>query len=343
MQSEVAVILMDTLSFAVKSGVVFFTVAAIAVVLVAVSRRGRSTRRRLEIEPLHEQVQELQDSLRESLLAPKEHRRLLKARQKEQKAQEPPKKRIFVVDFRGDLMAHAVESLRHEVTGILGVATADDEVVVRLESPGGVVHGYGLAASQLCRIRERNLRLVVCIDKVAASGGYMMASVAHEILAAPFAVVGSIGVVAQVPNFHRWLNEHHVDYEDMTAGEFKRTISVLGKITPEGRAKFQEQLEETHELFKRFVHENRPSLDLEKVATGEYWHGSQAQALGLVDRLTTSDDYLVSQVAIARLYRVHYRPPRKLGERLSSFAATTADRVLLALWSRGIQAGPQNL
>jgi serine protease SohB len=175
---------------------------------------------------------------------------------------------------------------------VLTLATPKDEVVVRVESGGGVVHGYGFAASQLARIKDANIPLTVCVDKVAASGGYMMAAVAHKIIAAPFAIVGSIGVLAQMPNFHRWLDKHGIDFEQHTAGDFKRTVTMFGKNTKQDREKLQEELEATHELFKRFITTYRPQVDLKKVATGEHWYGQQALDMKLVDVLQTSDDYL---------------------------------------------------
>jgi serine protease SohB len=207
------------------------------------------------------------------------------------------KKRIYVINFNGDMRASATENLRQEITAILSIADKDkDEVVVNLESPGGMVHGYGLAASQLARIRQHNLPLTICVDKVAASGGYMMACLANTIIAAPFAIIGSIGVVAQLPNFHRLLDKWDIDYEVLTAGEYKRTLTVFGENTDAGRQKFIADLEDTHTLFKEFVSDYRPSLDIEKVATGEHWYGKQALGLGLVDKLMTSDEYLLTRV-----------------------------------------------
>jgi serine protease SohB len=202
------------------------------------------------------------------------------------------------------------------VTAITAVAGKEDEVVIRLESAGGAVPHYGLAAAQLMRLRDKTIKVTVCIDRIAASGGYMMACVADQILAAPFAIIGSIGVVAQVPNFHRLLKKHDVDFQEMTAGEFKRTVSIFGEITERGRKKFQEELEETHQLFKEFVKANRPKLDLAQVATGEHWLARRGLDLGLVDHLRTSDDYLVDRAASANLYRVAFERPRTLRERL---------------------------
>ncbi len=186
------------------------------------------------------------------------------------------RKRLYVLNFDGDIRASATDNLREEITAVLNQSTEGDEVLVKVESPGGLVHGYGLAASQLRRIRDAEVPLTIAVDKVAASGGYMMACVADRIIAAPFAVLGSIGVLAQVPNFHRLLKKHDIDFELFTAGEYKRTVTMFGENTEKGREKFTEDLEETHDLFKDFVSENRPQLDIARVATGEVWYGTRS-------------------------------------------------------------------
>jgi serine protease SohB len=239
-----------------------------------------------------------------------------KAQKKAPKTDEVAKKRLYVVDFDGDIKASAVETMREEITAILSVAKSQDEVVVRLESGGGVVHGYGLAASQLQRIREANISLTICVDKVAASGGYMMACVADKIIAAPFAILGSIGVVAQIPNVHRLLDKSLIDVELHTAGRYKRTLTMLGENTEEGRKKFKQDLEDTHDLFKRFVSSQRPQLDIEDIATGDTWYGSEALENKLVDVVMTSDAYLVSHYANADVIQVVYKQPKGMAERL---------------------------
>ncbi|WP_112137997.1 protease SohB [Marinomonas primoryensis] len=239
-----------------------------------------------------------------------------KAQKKSPKTDEAEKKRLYVLDFDGDIKASAVETMREEITAILSVAKSQDEVVVRLESGGGVVHGYGLAASQLQRIREANIPLTICVDKVAASGGYMMACVADKIIAAPFAILGSIGVVAQIPNVHRLLDKSLIDVELHTAGRYKRTLTMLGENTEEGREKFKQDLEDTHGLFKRFVSSQRPQLDIEDIATGDTWYGSEALGNKLVDVVMTSDAYLVSHYANADVIQVVYKQPKGMAERL---------------------------
>ncbi|WP_315983159.1 protease SohB [Aliamphritea spongicola] len=234
-----------------------------------------------------------------------------------------------MIDFDGDIKASELEPMREEITAILTMATEKDEVVVRLESPGGMVHTYGLAASQLERIKRQGVPLTVCVDKVAASGGYMMACLADKIIAAPFAILGSIGVVAQLPNFHRLLKKYDVDYEVLTAGEYKRTMTVLGENTEKGREKFIEDLEDTHLLFKEFVGEFRPQVDLEKVATGEVWFGRRSLDVNLIDELQTSDEYLIAACQDADVFTVRYEYKKNLQERLSDMSIKTADSLLV--------------
>jgi len=229
-----------------------------------------------------------------------------------------PSKRIFVLNFDGDIRASAVSSLCQEVSAILTMAGPADEVVVRVESGGGVVHGYGLAASQLARLRERGIPLTVAVDKIAASGGYMMACVADKIIAAPFAFIGSIGVLLQSPNLRGLLKKHDVEFEQIYAGEHKRTLTLFGENTDKAREKVQQQIEETHTLFKAHVKAQRPGVDIEQVATGEYWLGSRALEMGLVDQLQTSDDYLMAARGDAQILELHYAEKQKLIDRFAS-------------------------
>lgn len=240
----------------------------------------------------------------------------------------PGRPRLFVLDFDGDLQASRVDHLRREITALLTVASARDSVLVRLESPGGLVHAYGLAASQLARIRQRGLNLTVAVDKVAASGGYMMAAVAQQIIAAPFAVVGSVGVVAQVPNVHRLLKKNDVDVEVLTAGKFKRTLTVLGENTDEGREKFVEELEITHTLFQEHILQYRPVLDMDTVATGETWYGTRALDLKLIDEILTSDDYLVAACQTRDVYQLRWKLDRRPLERFLDNAQGQVQRVI---------------
>ena len=244
------------------------------------------------------------------------------------------KKRVFVLDFHGDIKASECDLLREEITAILSQATTNDEVVVKVESGGGMVHSYGLASSQLARITQKNIPLTVCVDKVAASGGYMMACVANKIVAAPFAILGSIGVVASLPNFHKLLKKNDIDYEMFTAGEYKRTVTMLGENTEKGRAKFVEDLEDTHVLFKEFVAEHRPQLDIDKIATGEVWFGRRAKEVNLIDEIQTSDEYLLSQIETADIFQVEYVYKKTIQEKLGFAAQGAVDRLLMTWWER---------
>lgn len=224
--------------------------------------------------------------------------------------------RIFVIDFDGDIKASATDQLREEITSVLSVATVKDKVVLRLESPGGMVHGYGFAASQLQRIKDSGIPLIVCVDKIAASGGYMMAALGDKIISAPFAIIGSIGVIASMPNVHKLLKKNDVAYLEITAGEYKRTLTPLGEVTTAGMKKFKEQIEEVHTLFKNHVSKNRSDIDISKVATGEYWYGQQALDLNLVDELGTSDDFLMKQHSEYKIYEVKYSGKKSLQEKI---------------------------
>lgn len=298
----------------------------IATVIGGLVRAGREqVGERLEVKNINDRLQRMAEILNLDLLTNAEHKRETKKQRAEDKAKakaakrgEVVRPRLFVLDFDGDIEASQVSALREEISAVLQVARPDDAVLLRLESGGGVVHGYGLAASQLKRIRDRGHRLHVSVDKVAASGGYLMACVADSILAAPFAVVGSIGVVAQMPNFHRLLDKHNIDVELHTAGEYKRTLTLFGENTDAARAKFRQELDDIHGLFKAFVVDNRAKLAIDRVATGEHWYGTQALELGLIDVIQTSDDFLLAQVKDHDVFEIRYRVKRGLREQLLS-------------------------
>jgi serine protease SohB len=318
--------------FTAQTLIIVVAIGAI-LILIAVLAAKAQDKPELEIELLHKKYKHFGKLLKAATLNKDEQKEEKKKDKKDSKDKKHEHQRkMFVMDFDGDIKATATEHLRQEITAILGVAGPSDEVVLRLESPGGVVHGYGLAASQLQRIREKNIPLTICIDKVAASGGYMMSCVGTKILSAPFAIVGSIGVVAQVPNFHQVLKKHNVEYKEYTAGEYKRTVSLLGEITPKGEEKFKEQLEATHALFKTWVNVNRPQVDMARVATGEYWYGLQALELKLVDEIRTSDDYLLSHADTNQIIKVSFAKKQKLSEKLSGILGKVAENTLLKIY-----------
>lgn len=328
---------------------VTFVLAIVAIVAVAAASAIKQKHKKgeLEITDLSEQFDDVEQEVIHALLNKEELKQkekadklLAKKKTKEDKQSAKKKSKaagveeiqgkskVFVIDFKGSIDAKEVSSLREEVSAVLSVATKQDEVFVRLESGGGMVHGYGLASSQLDRIRQHEIPLTVSVDKVAASGGYMMACVANNIIAAPFAILGSIGVIAQLPNFNKLLKKNDIDFEQFTAGEFKRTVTMFGENTEKGKEKFIEELDETHVLFKNFVSEHRPSLDLSKVATGEHWFGTKALELGLVDTIQTSDDYLQNISKSHKIIAIKYEVKKGLAEKFAKAASLSAESVL---------------
>jgi len=317
-------------------------VALIAVIgAAAAAGRKAAQQETLEVENLNRKYRKLANALKQAVLKKADWKKEAKADKERRKAEEKSdstRPRVFVLDFKGDLKASAAASLREEVSAVLEVAGPDDQVVLRLENYGGVVHEHGLAASQLVRLREREIPLTVAVDKVAASGGYLMACVANRILAAPFAILGSIGVLAQIPNFNRLLDNHGVDFEMITAGRYKRTVTMFGKNTDEDRAKMREELEDVHALFKNAVLRYRPELDLEQVATGEHWYGTRARELGLADEIRTSDEFLSSLAADHDLYRVTYKIRQPLQKRLMANADALVERIDSLRWRQQFES-----
>jgi len=310
--------------------------------IIGLAARQKHEKGELEIRSLSEHLDDITEQAKALLLDKDE----LKAYEKELKKQEKQKRklhkegqeeakpRLFVIDFEGSMDAHEVEGLREEVTAILAIAEEKDEVLVRLESGGGVVHGYGLAASQLQRIKDKGFKLTISVDKVAASGGYMMACVADKVLSAQFAIIGSIGVIAQLPNFNKLLKKHDIEFEQHTAGDFKRTLTMFGENNDQGREKFRQELEEVHNMFKGFVSEHRPTLEIDKVATGEYWYGARAKDLGLVDDIQTSDDFLMQENQQRKIFSVKYQTKKKLAERVGLAASTALNQGLMSVWQK---------
>lgn len=345
--------LLDYGLFLAKIATVVVAIIAILVIAKAVNSKSGAAKGELEIVNLTEQHKDTVEQLEHHL----HDDAFIKARDKAEKKSEKEKSKsrekaikqaakegtldskrephLFVLDFHGSIDAKEVASLREEVTAILAVARDGDEVLLRLESGGGMVHGYGLASSQLDRLKAAGLPLTISVDKVAASGGYMMACIGDKIVSAPFAIVGSIGVIAQLPNFNKLLKKHNIEFEQLTAGEYKRTLTMFGENTDKARDKFKQELEETHGLFKDFIREHRPELDLDSVATGEHWFGTQAKALGLVDEIRTSDDLVVDACQNKTVLQVRYVQKKKLTEKLAGVAGEAADSVLLKLINRG--------
>ena len=324
--------------FLLKVITIVLGVIAIIVTIAMVGRKG--AHEGLEVEDLNKKYESLAETLRNAISSKDERKKAAKEKKKQDKAakEEDRRPRSFVIDFKGDLKATAVASLREEVNALLDVATDGDDVIVRLENHGGVVHEHGLASSQLARIRDRGLPLTVCVDKVAASGGYLMACVATRIYAAPFAILGSIGVLAQIPNFNRMLDSHGVDFEQITAGKYKRSVTMFGENTDEDRAKLKEELEDVHALFKEAVAKYRPDLDLEKVATGEHWYGKRALELGLADELRTSDELLSDRAAERNLYSLSYKIKQPLQKRLLASIDSALEKAAATIWRRKFES-----
>jgi serine protease SohB len=315
--------------------VITFVVAIVVVLVLAMGLSGKNgLQHDLSIDSLNDKYSDMRNMLRQAVLSKHEWKAVAKADKKAEKAKgksapegDNARKRTYVINFDADIRASAADSLREEVSAVLSVARPVDEVVVGLENPGGTVHDHGFAASQLQRIRGKDIPLVVIVDKVAASGGYLMACVANRIIAAPFAIIGSVGVIAQVPNFSRVLEKQGVDFEQVTAGKYKRTVTMFGKNTDEDRAKLKEELEEVHHLFKSMVAHYRPELDIERVATGEHWYGTQAIELGLIDAIGSSDDYLMSAITDSDIYAITFKGKQPLFQRIQQSMMSLGDSV----------------
>jgi serine protease SohB len=335
------------IAFFAEYGLFLLKTATIVVALIVVITTIASASKRanlqegLEIEDLNKKYQALASTLKHAVMKKadwKKDAKAEKARDKAEAKSDETRPRVFVIDFKGDLKASAVPSLREEVSALLEVAEAEDQVVVCLENHGGVVHEHGLAASQLVRIRDKEIPLTVVVDKVAASGGYLMACVANKIFAAPFAILGSIGVIAQIPNFNRLMDDRGIDFEQVTAGKYKRNVTMFGKNTDEDRARLKEELEDVHTLFKGAVARYRPDLDLDRIASGEHWYGTRALELGLADGLKTSDELLAELANDHDLYRLSYKIKQPLQKRLLASADAALARVENSAWRRRFES-----
>jgi serine protease SohB len=330
--------------------IVIAVFAVITMLMAAGQRRRHMPRGSISVTHVNREMESLKDNLQRVVLdkfAFKKYLKLEKKRDKEeakklkqsaasadQSADDSRQRRVYVLDFDGDMEASGLESLRQEITAVLTMAESRDEVILRLESPGGMVHAYGLASSQLLRFKQKNIPLTVCVDKVAASGGYMMACVADRLVAAPFAILGSIGVLVQMPNIHRLLKKNDVDFEMITAGEYKRTVTPFTEVTEKGREKLKQDVEEMHVLFKQWVKQYRPVVDIDLIATGETWVGLQAQERQMVDQISTSDDIVILACEQADVYEVSYDIRVPLGEKLGGVLQKALDKTLMVWWQR---------
>jgi serine protease SohB len=332
---------LDIAAFLLKALIIVAAMGGLAVLIARLARSSEPKDQEIKVRPLDERYDDMRDAMNGALLDRRERKALAKTRKKEAKAAakarrgREPGKRIYVLSFKGDMRASAVKRLGAEIDAVLIAARPEtDETVIRIESPGGTVTGYGLAAAEILRLRERKIKVTASVDQVAASGGYMMACAADRIVAAPFAIVGSIGVVAPVPNLHRLLKKNEIDFEEITAGEFKRSVSVLGEITPAGREHFREKLDTTHQAFKAHVAQCRPNVDVSRVANGDYWLAREGLALGLVDELSTGDELLFRARDSARLYEVSTEARKTLLQQLLSGLGTTAQKAADSIIAR---------
>ncbi len=313
---------------------IIFIVASI----LSLATKGRvRTKDQISVRDISQKFHDMKEILQEEILDKKQLKIIAKekkAQEKAEKDKENTKNRLFVINFDGDTDATQVEDLREEVSALLTIAEKTDEVVICIESPGGVVHGYGFAASQIDRIKQKGIPLTIIVDKVAASGGYLMACIGDKIIAAPFAIVGSIGVVMQMPNFNKVMKKHDVDFEMITAGEYKRTLTMLGENTDKAREKTKEEINEVHTLFKNFVSKHRPDMDISKVATGEHWFGQQAIELGLVDELSTSDDYLMVKSEESEIFEISRVTKQTLKDKIAAAAELSAGKIWNKIFSK---------
>ena len=313
----------------------------VGLVMAARSRQDSSAKVKVQITHINEHIKNIQRQVKSHILSGKEMKVLAKQEKKERK-QDKKKKQdklvVYVMSFVGDVQASNLKYLSDTVSAIISVAKPNQEVVLKLESGGGYVHSYGLAAAQLLRLKEHKLKVTVCVDKVAASGGYLMAAMADKICAAPFAIIGSIGVVGLVPNINKLLNKKNIDIEYHTSGEYKRTLTVLGKNDAKGRKKFQEDLKQVHKLFKDIIKEHRPVLSLPKVATGEIWYGTDAKERKLIDQITTSDEYLARLSAKSDLYEVSVKQKKKLSDRMFQAGDEAVNSVTNSFLSRILES-----
>ena len=326
--------------FLAKAITIVVAIVVVVGLIVGMAAKQKQTSGNLEFESLSDHFDDIKSQAQHVLLDKDQLKKVEKEEKKKQKKKsakkgDDKKSNMFVLNFDGSINAQEVEQLREEITAVLCVAKKDDEVLVNVESGGGVVHGYGLAASQLQRIKDKEIKLTVSVDKVAASGGYMMACVADHVISAPFAIIGSIGVIAQLPNFNKVLKKNDIEFEQHTAGDFKRTLTMFGENTPEGRNKFKAEIEDVHLMFKEFVHQHRPQLDIDKVATGEYWYGQRAKELNLVDELKTSDDFLMEANNRFKLFNIKYAVKKTLAQKLGFSVYQAIEQTFMRLVDAG--------
>ncbi|CAB3976441.1 protease SohB [Candidatus Azoamicus ciliaticola] len=256
----------------------------------------------IEIKNINKKYITLKKMFLSEILKKTEKKNIIKNINKEEKIIKT--KNLFILNFNGDINASDINNLKDILSILILNKKYVDEVLIKLTSNGGIVTNYGLAATQLKRLKNENINLTISIDTIAASGGYMMACVANKIIASHFSIIGSIGVLGIIPNINKMLNKNNIEIEYHTSGKYKKTLSVIGENTEIGRKKFIESLENTHFLFKNFVKENRSQINIDEIATGEYWYGIDALKLNLIDKIQTSDEYIMENLNNTKIYEI---------------------------------------
>ena len=319
MEFAFAQALLSLLFFSLKAVIVVLSVLICVIVPLLVIKKlkikGSGREKQLKLTDLKSRYEKYTRVFEQKTKDPKEFKKYLKSLKIKKKNKEGKKASLFVLSFTGDIKASQTQSLREEISLILKIARPGDETALLLESPGGGVSHYGLAAAQLERLRHNKIPLTVCVDRMAASGGYMMACVGQPVLASAFAFIGSIGVLFNIPNLHEFLKKRDIGYEELSAGKYKRTVTAFGKITEEKRDRLKKQLELIHRQFKNFVLKYR-DIDIEQTATGEAWTAEEALKKGLIDGLKCSDDYLLEKMKTHRVLKISLKSPKSLLEKM---------------------------
>lgn len=240
------------------------------------------------------------------------------------------RKTAVLLSFNGDINATEVIEFGRAVSMIVQMKDLVSEVYIIINSGGGVVNGYGLLASEIERLHYSEIETYALIDQVAASGGYMAACVANHVVAAPFAYIGSIGVVSEMPNFNQILSDNGINIEQHTAGKSKRTVTPLGKITDEDRNEFKKKLERIHRSFINHVSHYRNINDADEnknsiIFSGDYWIAEETVELelGLVDEISTSQEFLLDKMKEYNIIEITFQENKTKKSKLSLLNSLT--------------------
>ncbi len=251
-----------------------------------------------------------------------------------------PPPRLAVLRFQGlrDLNASGDQRLSEAIDEVLVNRDHFEEAVVIIDSPGGTTHGYGHAYALLERLSASGLKVTACIDRIGASGGYLMALPADRILAGPFAIVGSVGVVAGIPNVKRLLEEKGVSYRLFVAGDKKRVVHFADDDGPEVREYMDEKLAGIHTQFLQAVEKHRGDrVKLDEVRSGDHWSAEESveKGLGLVDELQTSAEYLLERNREVALVMIERRVD--ITERFAGYLAARLSARVASLFTRWLR------